>query len=667
MTDAASLALLNHDLDKDSELIFRALADAIPLIVWTANANGETDYYNSQWESYTGFTTEQTKGWGWSPVLHPDDLQNCMEKWIHTINTGEPYEVEYRFKRVSDGAYRWHLGRATPFKDTAGNIIKWFGICTDIDDQVSAKNLLNQAYLEVEKIVAERTTELATANQQLARHNEIRKAAVEALQRDSARLNEIITTQTILAKANLDLNAFINLVVERMAILTQATGAVVEMAEGDEMVYIAAAGTLSDHIGLRLNKYTSLSGLCIQSREVLNCIDTENDPRVNIDACRAIGIRAMVVAPLFDGGNPVGVLKIVAPEPSSFTDRDLQTLRLMAGLIGAAIGHQTDYDTNLRLLSERTEAVAALEHEIARRIEIEEAVRENELRTRMILESSYDAFIAMDSNGIIIDWNQQAEVTFGWARQEAIGTILGDLIIPERFRQAHTEGMKKFVETGVGEVLGKRIELIGLRKNGAEFPLEITIRALPTKHGHEFCSFLRDITEQKNAEKHLFQLAHSDYLTNLPNRSLFNDRIIEAMQRSKRTRSLMALMYLDVDKFKSINDNYGHAVGDELLIEFSKRLSTAVRATDTVARLGGDEFTIIAESLKSPDDAQLIASKIIKHVRREMCIHDHTLNITTSIGVSFYQGEDINADQLINNADRALYRAKQAGRNRMSV
>jgi diguanylate cyclase (GGDEF)-like protein/PAS domain S-box-containing protein len=667
MTDTTPIALYDKNLDAESELRFRMLADAIPLIVWTANAKGETDYYNSQWENYTGLTAEQAKGWDWSPVLHPDDLQICLEKWTQAVKTGEPYEIEYRFKRAADGTYRWHLGRAIPFKDDAGNIIKWFGICTDIDDQVSSKNLLNQAYLEVEKIVADRTAELAAANQQLARHNEIRKAAVEALQRDSARLNEIITTQTMLAKANLDLDAFINLVVERMAILTLASGAVVEMVEGDMMVYKAAAGTLTEHLGLKLRISNSLSGLCIQSREVLNCIDTENDPRVNVEKCRAIGARAMVVAPLFDSGNPVGVLKIVASEPFTFTDRDLQTLRLMAGLIGAAIGHQTDYDTNLRLLSERTEAVAALEQEIARRIAIEEAVRENELRTRMILESSYDAFIAMDSNGVIIDWNQQAEITFGWTRQEAIGEVLGNLIIPQGFRQAHIDGMNKFVTTGVGDVLGKRIELPGLRKSGEEFPLEVTIRALPHKDGHEFCAFLRDITERKHAEERLFQLAHSDYLTNLPNRSLFNDRIIEAMQRSKRTRTMMALMYLDVDRFKSINDNYGHAVGDGLLIEFSKRLSASVRATDTVARLGGDEFTIIAESLKSPDDAQLIASKIIKHVRKEMRIHDFNLNVTTSIGISFYQGEDIDADQLINNADRALYRAKQAGRNRMSL
>ncbi|GGY69149.1 hypothetical protein GCM10011613_11830 [Cellvibrio zantedeschiae] len=663
MTDTqAAITTLNIQ----SEEYFRSMADAIPLIVWTAKANGEVDFFNHRWESYTGLTVEQTKGWDWSPVLHPDDLPNCLSVWKNALATGEPFEIEYRFKRA-DSAYRWHLGRGLPFKDSSGKIIKWFGVCADIEDQISSKVLLDKAYREIEKTVADRTAELASANQQLARHNEIRKAAVEALQRDSSRLNEIIATQTMLAKADLDLDAFIKLVVERMAILTNATGTVVEMVDGDEMVYTAAHGTVAQHVGMRLKIGESLSGLCIRSREVLNCIDTENDPRVNLEACRKVKAGAMVVAPLFNSGTPVGVLKIMATEANSFTDRDLQTLRLMAGLIGAAIGHQADYDTNRRLLSERTEAVAALEREIARRIEIEQAVRENELRTRMILESSYDAFIAMDANGVISDWNQQAEITFGWTRQEAIGSILGDLVIPERFRQAHTEGMKRFVATGVANVLGKRIELPGLRKNGEEFPLEVTIRALPYKNGYEFCAFLRDITDRKHAEERLVYLAHNDALTGIPNRSLFNDRLTEAMLRSKRTGDLLALMYLDVDKFKSINDTYGHATGDALLIEFSQRLRASVRASDTVARLGGDEFTIIAESIASDPDAEQIANKIIQNVQKAMNINNVELNVTTSIGVAFYRGENMDKDQLVNNADRALYRAKQAGRNCFSL
>ncbi|MCU0544479.1 MAG: PAS domain S-box protein [Oscillatoriaceae cyanobacterium Prado104] len=117
------------------EQLYRVLAEAIPQIVWTAWPDGGTDYYNQRWFEYTGMTLEETQGWGWQPVLHPDDLQNCLERWNRAVQTGETYEVEYRFKRAADGAYRWHLGRALPVRDETGKIIKWFGTCTDIDDR----------------------------------------------------------------------------------------------------------------------------------------------------------------------------------------------------------------------------------------------------------------------------------------------------------------------------------------------------------------------------------------------------------------------------------------------------------------------------------------------------------------------------------------------------
>ena len=118
-----------------SEQLYRVLAEAIPQIVWTARADGWLDYYNQRWFEYTGLSLEETQGWGWQPVLHPDDLENCLERWNESVQTGETYEVEYRFKRASDGAYRWHLGRALPVRDADGNVLKWFGTCTDIDDR----------------------------------------------------------------------------------------------------------------------------------------------------------------------------------------------------------------------------------------------------------------------------------------------------------------------------------------------------------------------------------------------------------------------------------------------------------------------------------------------------------------------------------------------------
>ena len=132
----------------------QSLAQGIPQIVWTANPAGDLDYYNQNWFDYTGMNLEQTRGWGWKPVLHPDDLQNCLDRWTTAYQTGGRYEVEYRFKRASDGAYRWHLGRAAPVRDASGAIVKWFGTCTDIEDQKQSQALLRESEERYRSVIA---------------------------------------------------------------------------------------------------------------------------------------------------------------------------------------------------------------------------------------------------------------------------------------------------------------------------------------------------------------------------------------------------------------------------------------------------------------------------------------------------------------------------------
>ena len=144
--------------DKTIETIqeFKFLADSIPQIIWTSLPDGNLDYYNQHWFDYTGLTLEQTLGWGWEPVLHPDDLENCVKAWTKSYTTGSPYEVEYRFKRASDGVYKWHLGRALPMRNENGEIVKWFGSCTDIDEYKRALDLENKItqYEDFNRIVA---------------------------------------------------------------------------------------------------------------------------------------------------------------------------------------------------------------------------------------------------------------------------------------------------------------------------------------------------------------------------------------------------------------------------------------------------------------------------------------------------------------------------------
>ncbi|HTE13621.1 MAG TPA: GGDEF domain-containing protein, partial [Burkholderiales bacterium] len=161
---------------------------------------------------------------------------------------------------------------------------------------------------------------------------------------------------------------------------------------------------------------------------------------------------------------------------------------------------------------------------------------------------------------------------------------------------------------------------------------------------------------------------HHDALTGLPNRSLFRDRLERAMAHTQRHQSIMAVMYLDIDKFKSINDTLGHAMGDALLKAFARRLESCVRSVDTVARLGGDEFAVILEQISEHDAGCRIAEKIVADMRPEFTLEHHTLSITTSLGIAFHQhAEEISADDLVKKADRALYAAKGAGRNNYQV
>ena len=153
ITDLKSLS----DLALASENYFRKMCEALPQIVWTSEPNGFLDFYNNHWFEYTGMNLEQTQGWGWEPVIHPEDLQNCRVRWTHSLKTGVDYEVEYRFKRAVDNQYRWFLGRALPLRNDAGKIIKWFGTCTDINEQKNRAETL-------EREVTERTEALKASN-----------------------------------------------------------------------------------------------------------------------------------------------------------------------------------------------------------------------------------------------------------------------------------------------------------------------------------------------------------------------------------------------------------------------------------------------------------------------------------------------------------------------
>lgn len=457
-------------------------------------------------------------------------------------------------------------------------------------------------------------------------------------------------------------------------------------------------------------------------------------------------------------------------------------------------------------------------------------LHEHEERTRAILGASLDGIIAIDADDRIIDWNPQAEGIFGWSREEILGCILSDTIVPYSHRAAHQTGLQNHLRTGTGKLLNRRVELTALRRDGSEFPIELSIARLNHDGKAQFSAYVRDISERRNAEEKIHrdyhtqrvlaelletsmrpehfvkrlqqalelilstpwlsikgtgcifladeitgelrmvashglpdiildtcttiqpgtclcgksavekrlvfsecvddqhghshpgmaghghycapilmddqllgvlniyldehhkstpeetrfitsvaytlagmiqrhrteeQLRHHAYhdsLTDLPNRTLFMDRLEHCIQYYKRhPGKYCALLYLDLDRFKTINDGLGHGFGDHLLLEISGRIRDCIRPEDMVARMGGDEFTLLLEDIAEPADALRAADRLHQVLREPFDIEEREIFVTTSIGIALSNADSRVANDLLRDADTAMYRAKSRG------
>jgi len=468
------------------------------------------------------------------------------------------------------------------------------------------------------------------------------------------RLQRIVDVQEAIVKADLNLDGLMQIIVNTLQELTHAKGAVVELVEGDYMVYRSASGAISQFAGLRLLRSGSLSGLSVASAEVLRCDDTETDTRVDREACRKVGVRSMVCTPLFRSGTPVGVLKVMSDKPAGFDEDGVQTLNLLAGMLGAALGKQLAFD--------------ALQHA--------------EARIRLILENAKDAVISTNEAGTIMLWNCAAEKLFGWSTREAVGRKLSELLDDD----GNPIGLVTLFQTQDqiqedGRPAQPTHRELGVRaRDGTAMTVEFNLERNVLKDGSgqedtdstEITAFLHDITERKRLEQSMQDMALTDELTGLANRRSIMSRLTHAIVRGVRQNISMALLFMDMNGFKQINDRYGHDVGDLVLQEFAKRLSSCLREADTVGRLGGDEFVVLAEGIDSPEHAYGLADKIVEALKPPMPVFG--LPLETSIGISLHHphlpdARHESADQWLREADMAMYHAKhqKETRNRIAI
>jgi diguanylate cyclase (GGDEF)-like protein/PAS domain S-box-containing protein len=305
--------------------------------------------------------------------------------------------------------------------------------------------------------------------------------------------------------------------------------------------------------------------------------------------------------------------------------------------------------------------------DITERRAIEEALRASEERFRAVIETASDAFVSVDTEGRIVEWNRKAEDTFGWTRDEAIGLPLVTTVVPEGSRDAHVRGFARFVRTGGGPIVSRTLEVNAMRRDGVEFPVELSVWMTLSQGTQRVNAFVRDTSDRKALEQVTHQAFH-DPLTDLANRALFTERVAAALvRRGDSSTETVAVLLLDLDDFKTVNDSLGHAAGDELLIAVAARLRSCVRPGDTLARLAGDEFAILLDDLDDERAAVAVAKRVGARLEAPFEIEEMEIAVRASIGISLGQTPDARPDDLMRDADVAMYEAKARGKGGFQV
>ncbi len=317
-----------------------------------------------------------------------------------------------------------------------------------------------------------------------------------------------------------------------------------------------------------------------------------------------------------------------------------------------------EHDDETALLETR---IRALENDLQQKREI---ILAQHTKLEAFLESSIDALVQMDFDGHITGWNRQAEKIFGWSSDEILDCKIEETIIPERYRAAHLAAMKRYLETGKTTVMDSLVEIHALHRDGHEFPVELSVSVIDSPDLQEFNAYIRDISERKRAENVIWKQANFDSLTGLPNRNLFLQKLEHEIRSCDRSRQSLALLYLDLDRFKDVNDTLGHDMGDLLLVEIAGRLKGRVREIDTVSRISGDEFTIILGDIDNQLAVQPICQSLLEELARPYQLESEKVFLTASIGVSFYPQDATDIKLLQRFADQAMYAAKTGGSNR---
>lgn len=440
------------------------------------------------------------------------------------------------------------------------------------------------------------------------------------LEQQRQQLQALVEIQTRVGTAGLDLQAMRDQVAEVAMVVTGADGAAVEEAESDEMVYTAGSGGAASLIGLRLPIAGSLSGVCYRQRESIYCRDTHQDPRVARVAADKVGFRSGLLVPMTHQEQCFGVLKVYSGRTNAFSDDDMALLNMASQLLASSLA-------DARLFK-------------------------GECDRRTLLVDALPTLISfIDQNLRYCEINLAYTRWYNQPMEQIVGKSVADVM-----GNAVFEDIQHYMLSALS---GERVtfEYLLTQADGTAKPVEMDYTPVRSAKGvvQGIYELIRDISDRKHAEQ--------DYLTGAFNRKGFEHRLEMVCTTARRYLRPFALIFLDVDHFKAVNDKFGHTLGDEILCALVKVLQNEVRDSDIVCRWGGEEFAILA-----PETSMSAALELAERLRLAVSNQRHPTvgQITASFAVGEFNHQDTR-QAFVNRVDTALYAAKIAGRNRVAA
>jgi PAS domain S-box-containing protein len=483
---------------REAEAKYQALVENIPAVTYLDLIDPKDPrkvreaYVSPQVEEMLGYPPAELTGNPdmWWELIHPDDRDRAQQEDIRHYETGEPLNQEYRMV-TRDGRVVWVRDMAVIVLDGEGRPQYAQGVVFDVTERKRAEEALRRYTERVEGL---RQIDLAILKAQ---------SVEEIVQSAILRLQDLVPSDGVRV-------SLVDSETQELVVFSSAETLATSVSPGAR-IPIAALGSFGTSV---------VDSLRAGQNVIIEDLPAVPDLSPALEQLRDEGVRSLVATPLLRGGELVGVLSLRARKAGAFDGE------------GAAIAGEVA--NQLAIAIHQNQLRRQLEEELAERMRAQEETRRSEARKSAILESALDCVITMDHEGKVVEFNPAAEETFGYRRDEAVGKPLAELIIPPSLRTAHREGLARYLATGEGPVLGKRLELTGMRSDGTELPVELAISRVDFPGPPLFTGYLRDITQRKRAEKELQKIVETLRRTDAQRQQLLS-RVVNA-QEEERSR-----------------------------------------------------------------------------------------------------------------------------------